>query len=136
RVPLPHRLETYNLLEMVPLEEIFEPEFHSAIDRERPRESLREVYARAGADHPVDRMLYLDWKFTLADNDLRKVSRMAEVAGVEVRYPMLDDELVELSTRVPAALKLRGGQLRYFYKEALRDFLPREIITKRKHGFG
>src|SRR5689334_16975348 len=83
------RLETYNLLEMVPLPEIFEPEFLRKIDPEQPRRSLREIYARANADHPVDRMLYLDWKITLADNDLRKVGRMAEVAGVEVRYPML-----------------------------------------------
>lgn len=136
RVPLPDRLETYNLLHMVPLGEIFEPDFLAAINPERPLELLREVYRRTDTEHPVDRMLYLDWKFTLADNDLRKVNRMAQYAGIEVRYPMLDDELIELSTRVPAGLKLRGQQLRYFYKRALRDFLPREIITKRKHGFG
>lgn len=135
-IPLPDRLETYNMLHLAPLEDIFEPEFLGAVDPQRPLRLMREVYARAGADSPIDRMLFLDWKFTLADNDLRKVNRMCEAAGIEVRYPMLDQELVEFSTRVPPALKLKGFTLRHFYKQALRDYLPREIIRKRKHGFG
>ena len=31
---------------------------------------------------------------------------------------------------------MRGYQLRWFFKEALKDFLPRAILTKSKHGFG
>jgi asparagine synthase (glutamine-hydrolysing) len=61
---------------------------------------------------------------------------MCELAGVEVAYPMLADGLVAFSMRLPAHLKLKGTRLRYFFKESLRDFLPREIIAKRKHGFG
>lgn len=135
-IPLPDRLETYNMLHLAPLEDIFEPEFLTAVDSQRPLRLMREVYSRAGADSPIDRMLFLDWKFTLADNDLRKVNRMCEAAGIEVRYPMLDQELVEFSTRVPPSLKLKGFTLRHFYKQALRDYLPAEIIRKRKHGFG
>jgi asparagine synthase (glutamine-hydrolysing) len=81
-------------------------------------------------------MLYLDWKFTLADNDLRKVNRMCEVSGIDVRYPMLDNELIEFSTKIPPDMKIKGFKLRYFFKQALKDFLPPEIIAKRKHGFG
>jgi asparagine synthase (glutamine-hydrolysing) len=81
-------------------------------------------------------MLYLDWQITLADNDLRKVTRACELAGIEVSYPLLDDAVVELSTRIPSAQKLRHGRLRHFYKEATRDFLPAAIIEKEKHGFG
>jgi asparagine synthase (glutamine-hydrolysing) len=81
-------------------------------------------------------MLMLDWKQTLADNDLRKVNRTAALAGVDVEYPFLDPGVVELSTRVPSRLKIRGLTLRAFYKDALRDFLPREILRKSKHGFG
>ena len=81
-------------------------------------------------------MLYLDLKITLADNDLRKVTRACELAGVEARYPLLDERLVDLSTRVPTPLKLKGQKLRYFFKKALRDFLPQETLKKAKHGFG
>jgi asparagine synthase (glutamine-hydrolysing) len=61
---------------------------------------------------------------------------MCEVAGVQVRFPMLADELVEFSGEVPAALKVKGTRLRYFFKHALRDFLPAETLSKSKHGFG
>jgi asparagine synthase (glutamine-hydrolysing) len=81
-------------------------------------------------------MLALDFKYTLADNDLPKVVRSSELAGVAVRFPLLHDELVAFSARLAPALKLRGVRLRYFFKKALQDFLPPEIIRKTKHGFG
>jgi asparagine synthase (glutamine-hydrolysing) len=43
---------------------------------------------------------------------------------------------VAFSARLAPRLKLKGTRLRYFFKEALRGFLPDEIITKSKHGFG
>ena len=134
--PLPERLESYNFLLRQPLDEIFQPEFLAQIDIHGPEEQMREVYFRTHGDHPVQRMMHLDLKLTLADNDLRKVSRMAEIAGVEVRYPMLDDDLVALSGQLPPDYLLKGRYLRWFFKQALRDFLPREIISKSKHGFG
>ncbi len=117
-------------------DELFSAQFRPLIDPARPGEDLVEFFERSPARTDLDRMLHLDWKITLADNDLRKVNRMCELAGVRVRYPMLDDEVVDFSMRVPADMKLRNGQLRYFYKRAFGEFLPREIITKRKHGFG
>ena len=80
-------------------------------------------------------MLYLDWHHTLADNDLRKVNRMCQLAGIDVEYPMLDDRLVEFSTRVSSARKMYRNRLRDFYKRAVADLLPAEIINKPKHGF-
>lgn len=135
RVPLPDRLQTYNFLQMTPHADIFSPEFLRGINAQRPLQLLREEYARVDAG-AVDRMLYLDWKFTLADNDLRKVTVMCEQAGIEVRYPMLDNGVVEFSTRVPPHLKLPGFRLRHFYRAAMRGFLPDEILSKPKHGFG
>ena len=41
-----------------------------------------------------------------------------------------------MSCRLPAAYKLKGLKLRWFFKEALKGFLPNEILTKKKHGFG
>jgi asparagine synthase (glutamine-hydrolysing) len=49
---------------------------------------------------------------------------------------LLDGELLDFSLKLPPALKLRGQQLRWFFKEALRGYLPEAIITKPKHGFG
>ncbi|BBA32416.1 asparagine synthetase [Methylocaldum marinum] len=136
RIPLPGRLETYNFLNRFPLADIFAEEFLASVDIEAPSMNSDEVYRRAEAATSVNRMLFMDWKLTLADNDLRKVNRMCELAGVEARYPMLDDDLVAFSTEVPSCLKVKGLKLRYLFKEALKDFLPQEIIKKSKHGFG
>jgi len=134
--PLPDRMETYNFLNRTPLGEIFSSDFLEHINTDEPFINLRETYAGALTTSPLNRMLHLDLKITLADNDLRKVNRMCELAGINVRYPMLNDDLVEFSGRVPPALKLRHLKLRYFIKRTLKDFLPKEVLTKSKQGFG
>ena len=90
-IPLPERMESYNFIYRQPLDEMFEAEFLASVNPEIPKEMLQDAYFRADSEHPVNRMLHLDLKFTLADNDLRKVSRMCEAAGIEVRYPLLDE---------------------------------------------
>ena len=135
-VALPERMESYNFIYRQPMEEMFAPEFLDLVNPDMPAEMLRDAYFRADSKHPVNRMLHLDMKFTLADNDLRKVSRMCEAAGIEVRYPLLDEAMVNFSGQLPVEYKVRGHKLRWFFKEALKDFLPREILTKSKHGFG
>jgi asparagine synthase (glutamine-hydrolysing) len=136
RIPLPERLDAYNLLEREGFAAVFEPEFLRGIDVQRPAALAREAYLRASSTSAVDRMMHLDLKQTLADNDLRKVNRMCEFAGVEARYPMLDEAVVAFSGRIAPTEKVRGLRLRHFFKQALRDFLPAETIAKSKHGFG
>lgn len=136
RIPLPDRLETYNFLNRHVLGDIFEEEFLSAIDTERSLNLMRDTYARCPSSEPLERMMFLDHKFTLADNDLRKVSRMCEMAGVEVRFPFLDDDLIEFSATLRPEQKVHRGRLRVLFKDALRGFLPDETIKKSKHGFG
>ena len=136
RIPLPDRTETYNFLHRIDPQTVFEPDFLTAINREHPLAHLRELYATREDAGTLNRMLYLDWQITLADNDLRKVNGACRLAGIDVTFPMLDDDVVALSCRVPSATKLHRGQLRRFYKQAFRGFLPDEVIDKKKHGFG
>jgi asparagine synthase (glutamine-hydrolysing) len=135
-VPLPDRLQTYNFLHRHDPSEVFAPELLEQMDASRPLHLLRDEYGVPGTRDAMNRMLFLDWKFTLHDNDLVKVNAMCQLAGVEVAYPMLDQTVVDFSLRLPANWKVRNGQLRWFYKRAMRDFLPRQIVTKTKHGFG
>ncbi len=136
KIPMPQRLQTYNHLERIEASGIIDPDFMSTIDLDEPRRLQAEVYRSVQATTMLNRMLGLDLKFTIADDDLRKVSAMCDLAGVDVAYPFLSDEMIEFSCRVPARLKLKGFNLRWFFKHALRDFLPKEILRKKKHGFG
>ena len=136
RLPMPARYETYNLLERFGPANVFDPGFLEGVDTTRPLAMMSEVYDAADATSLVNHLLALDLKFTLADNDLPKVTRMCDRAGIDVAYPLLHDAIVDFSAALPPDFKLRRTRLRYFFKEALRGFLPDEIIAKQKHGFG
>lgn len=135
-IPMPERMEGAGPFAELPLEEVFAPELAAQIEREASLEGLREAYLRTPSADLVHRMMHLDLKITLADNDLRKVEQMCELAAMPVRYPLLDEEVVEFAARVPPELLIKGFRLRHFYKRALADFLPAEVLAKKKHGFG
>jgi asparagine synthase (glutamine-hydrolysing) len=135
-MPMPDRYESYNLLERLGAANVLEADFLAGVDRQGPLRTLREIYAKSDAKSLINRMLALDFQITLADNDLPKVTRMCELAGIDVAFPMLHDEVIDFSLMLAPDQKLKGMQLRYFFKEALKDFLPPEVITKEKHGFG
>jgi asparagine synthase (glutamine-hydrolysing) len=135
-LPMPDRYESYNLLERLGPRTIFTDDFLASIDPLAPRACQRETYRDTDAQSLINRMLAYDFRFTLADNDLPKVTRMCELAGVDVAFPLLDDAVVAFSARLAPRDKLRGTRLRYFFKRALGDFLPPEVIAKQKHGFG
>ena len=136
RLPMPERYDSYNLLERLGPANVFDGDFLAGIDPCRPLALMKEVYDSARAGSLINRMLALDLKFTLADNDLPKVTRMCDAAGVDVAFPMLHESVVDFAGALPPDFKLRRTRLRYFFKEALRGFLPVEILTKEKHGFG
>jgi asparagine synthase (glutamine-hydrolysing) len=135
-VPLPDRMQSYNMLLRIGAAEVFEPSFLDAVDQQHPFVLQRATWSGIDASSFIDRMLAFDWKYTLADNDLPKVVGTAQLAGITVGFPLLADELVELSAQLPPEWKLKGSELRWFFKHALRNFLPEEILRKQKHGFG
>jgi len=136
KIAMPDRMESYNFLHRTPLTEIFSDGFLKQIDPDLPVQNLRCTYNRASSDDLIKRMLYLDGKFTLADNDLRKVNRMCELAGIDVQYPMLQENLVEFAAAIPSKWLMQGFELRSFYRESMQSFLPKETLAKSKQGFG
>jgi asparagine synthase (glutamine-hydrolysing) len=136
RIRLPERLETWNLMYREGAANILDDGFRGAIDPRAPFLRMQEVFDEIPSASLLNRMLFYDWHYTLSDNDLRKVGAMCELAGVRVSYPMLHPAVVDLSLRVPSALKIEGVELRSFYKKAMAGFLPARIINKEKHGFG
>jgi asparagine synthase (glutamine-hydrolysing) len=134
--PLPDRLEDHNLLVRLGVERLLAPELLAAIDQGAPLRLRRDVWSQAKCRSTINHLLHYDWRFTLADSDLPKVREATRLAGVEARYPLLDSALDAFALRLAPDMKLRGRQLRWFFKEALRGFLPDEILKKSKHGFG
>ncbi len=96
---------------------------------------VRMVTAPRGLNG-IDRLVYQHCKFYLPDQNLATVDRASMSCGLEVRAPFLDHALVELVGQIPVHLKLRGWTTKHILREAVRDVLPREILRRRKQGFG
>ncbi|MDD2724480.1 MAG: asparagine synthase-related protein [Methylovulum sp.] len=136
KIAMPERLETYNFLHRTPLAEIFAADFLAQTNANAPLEQLQATYQRTAGDDLIKKMLFLDNKFTLADNDLRKVNRMCELAGVDVKYPMLQENLLAFAASVPSKWLMEGFELRSFYRQGMEGFLAKETLAKSKQGFG
>jgi asparagine synthase (glutamine-hydrolysing) len=136
KVPMPDRIQTYNQLQRLGIQTVLTPAFLQQVDVNGPQDQQRQVWKTSTASTLLDQQLAFDWRYTLAENDLPKVCGTTGLAGVAVGFPLLDGHLVDFSMRLPTAYKLKGSQLRWFFKEALRGFLPDEIIVKKKQGFG
>lgn len=136
RVPMPDRLKMYNLITRLGLYRVLMPDFLAEVDLDSPLRQQRGVWNSISASNNTDRELAYDWRYTLAECDLPKVCGTTRLAGLEVGFPMLDDDLLAFSLRLPTEYKIKGMKLRWFFKEALRGFLPDEVIAKKKQGFG
>lgn len=84
----------------------------------------------------LNKMLFWEMKYFLADHNLNYTDKMSMATGIEVRVPFLDKDLVEFSTRIPPELKMKGKTTKYILKKAMEKHLPAEIIYRPKTGFG
>jgi asparagine synthase (glutamine-hydrolysing) len=66
---------------------------------------------------------------------LMKQDQMSMAASLESRVPFLDHQFVERVAAIPGRFKLRGWRTKAVLREALRDLVPREILSRRKMGF-
>lgn len=136
RVPMPDRLQSFNLIMQLDPTSVLSADFLARIDLSEPSKHMQSTWNECQAPSLINRMLAYDWRYTLADSDLPKVRGATRMAGIEVGYPLLADTLTDFSMALPPDWKLRRLKLRWFFKEALRGFLPDAIITKKKKGFG
>ena len=134
-LPMPRRLYSYDFY-FASEGRAFLGDVLAGCDPEAPWRTVEGHFAAAVATADLNRAMYMDVKVTLGDNDLVKVTRTAELAGIGVRFPLLDRPLVEFTATLPATFKVRGMEKRYLFKRAFRSLLPAEILAKRKHGFG
>jgi asparagine synthase (glutamine-hydrolysing) len=96
-------------------------------------DSLSEIPAERD---PLQRMLFLETRHFLADHNLNYTDRAGMSAGVEVRVPLLDLDLINFAARIPASMKQTGSEGKSIFKQAMRDVLPHDVIYRPKSGFG
>ena len=99
-------------------------------------DALAAAFADAAGSDELARMLAVDAATQLPDDLLMLTDKMSMAVSLECRVPLLDHELFELAARIPGSIKLRNGRLKHVMKEALADVLPRDVLERRKRGFG
>ena len=92
-------------------------------------------HAPPGRVGMVDAMRYLDLKLTLAGGILVKVDRASMAVSLEVRPVFLHRDLMALAARIPATALASRSHAKHALKEALRPWLPDDLLFRRKQGF-
>ncbi len=96
----------------------------------------RAYFARVKNVAPLNRLLYVDLKTFLPCLNLITTDKTSMAANLEVRVPFLNRQMIEFTARMPADLKLRGFKRKYILKRALEKVLPKEVVWRKKAGFG
>ena len=118
------------------LNELLVPELRRELVNYDPLARHRAYLDHERSGDELSRLLYLDAKTFLPCLNLTYTDKMSMAASVEVRVPLLDDELVALAARIPSSLKLKRFRRKYIFKRSQQGSLPREIIWRPKAGFG
>jgi asparagine synthase (glutamine-hydrolysing) len=84
----------------------------------------------------LNRMLFWEMRSFLVDHNLNYTDKMSMAVGVETRVPFLDKRIVDFSTIIPPNLKLKGNETKYILKKVAERYLPKEVIYRKKAGFG
>jgi asparagine synthase (glutamine-hydrolysing) len=97
---------------------------------------LDAAFAAAAGGDNLNRLMRVDLMTQMPNDLLMLTDKMTMASSLECRVPLLNHELVELAARVPAARRIEGRSLKSLMKRALDGVLPREILERKKRGFG
>jgi asparagine synthase (glutamine-hydrolysing) len=115
---------------------LYTPEYAAAIAADAPADDvIRAAWERASGEEVVDVMLEVDVATYLLDDLIAKIDISSMAYGLEARSPFLDHELMELAASIPANLKVRGTEKKWILREALRGWLPDDVLDRPKQGF-
>jgi asparagine synthase (glutamine-hydrolysing) len=115
------------------VDRLLSPEFRAASRHPNPLIASMADLPRSVPD--LNRMLHLECRHFLADHNLNYTDKMSMAAGVEVRVPLLDKDLVRLAFSLPLEVKQRGRQSKWVLSEAMRGILPDAVLNRPKTGF-
>ena len=82
-----------------------------------------------------DAIVSVDLKLQLPEEFLLMTDRFSMAYSIEARTPFLDVEFAELIYSIPSELRTRTNGLKYLFIDAVKDWLPPELISAKKKGF-
>src|SRR6185436_13918252 len=107
-----------------------------AIEGPDPETRLARHFERFGQLPWPSQMMRFDAETYLPEDVLTKVDRMSMAHSIESRVPLLDNEVVAFASTLPSTLKIANGRRKHLLKKVASAILPRDIVDRRKQGFG
>jgi len=115
---------------------LFSKEIWTSLGKENEFEEIDHYLSKLNDRNFYHQLIYLYLKTYLMDDILVKVDRASMFKSLEVRAPFLDYLLVDFVNTIPINLKLKGLQTKYIFKKLMEDKIPKEIVYRKKKGFG
>ena len=115
--------------------ELYTPGYRQRLGGRRADACVLELFQRASAEEPIDRMMYVDAMSRLPGQSLMILDRATMAYSLESRSPFLDPKFAEFVARVPTRHKVRGRRLRYLQRRLGERYLPPEVLRRKKQGF-
>ncbi len=118
------------------LHHVLSPDIGSQLNQDRLVEEISKYEHVFPLTDRTSLLQFLDLKLYLQEAILVKVDRASMACSLEVRAPFLDHEFVEFVIGLSSSFKLKGFTSKYILKKAMESFLPKEVIYRKKKGFG
>jgi asparagine synthase (glutamine-hydrolysing) len=118
------------------LHKLYNPELRCSLACSFITKEYRKHFSAVESSDFINRMLYVDAKTFLPDLNLAYCDKLSSAASVEVRVPFLDNEVVDFALRLPPELKLKGVTGKHILRRAVSGVVPRDVVRRRKAGFG
>jgi asparagine synthase (glutamine-hydrolysing) len=99
-------------------------------------ELLDQAFAASRAQSDVGRLMDVDVQTYLPGDLLTKVDITTMACSLEARSPFLDHHVMEWAASLPGRLKVRSRTTKFLLKQAMMPWLPDDLVTRRKQGFG
>ncbi len=116
-------------------EALYSPDFLALRGDYRAEQPLVALMNDAPARSGLDKAQYADLKFWLPGDILTKVDRASMAVSLEAREPLLDHRLIEFAAGLPENMRIKGVQGKWLMKQAMRRYLPEDVLFRPKQGF-
>jgi asparagine synthase (glutamine-hydrolysing) len=105
------------------------------IGASRPKLPVGTLYGRANLPSAVERMMYNKTVDYLPNDLLAKIDRASMSVGLEVRAPLLDEQVFEFAARLPLDMKVHGSECKRVLRAVLHRRVPPHLVDRPKQGF-
>lgn len=111
--------------------------YHSRFPRQdlTKTHTLFDGYFSTPTPDVLDRVLWAEFHTKMQEDFLMNEDRTSMANGLEVRVPFLDRDLVRFAMSIPVDVKMKNGELKHLFRQAMAGVLPRHALEKKKWGF-